>query len=478
MSNMIDITTSTNFLKKEINNWFTKKKPQLKYQILSVTIDEIPDLNCSDIVLLGDYLSSLQYIKTKNLQFNDFTFYVLAQKSKQIIIKLFKIAPERIIVIPRYDLLASEKKGIFEERKINKKESFVFFYGGRFSPEKNVHLILWAVYFLQTKYGLNITLKLAGNNLNEIKDLSNSLTQYYQYLKNTIDNLDWTIAPILYSNLDPENWIKAFQEDDIFINLTANFMEDFSISCAQAQMNSHRLIISDIGGQSDVNTGYGIKIPYWIFTDIANSFTWNKHIEQRGHRAATYIFNHLNKLNSSFSDFHATENIFNLNSNFDKFEIFNGRDFKQFTKSEKALTFYTEYMNIWCQTTTPLRQTLIINTNSTIKSDEISKKIMILKELDESQINTLYLDKQIHREYLNHLNYSQIKNIYIIESPNSSNQCIEDILKLPISEVDKLQVISTLTLVKKSVIIDRLKSNNIKFELYLDSFYEKSTTIT
>src|SRR5690606_23971117 len=80
-------------------------------------------------------------------------------------------------------------------------------------------------------------------------------------LKDYIKKMSWTSEPQIIQDLGPNQWLSEVGSDDVLINLSSYWMDDFSVSIAQAQEKGLPVLITDIGGMSDVVGSNVLKIP-------------------------------------------------------------------------------------------------------------------------------------------------------------------------------------------------------------------------
>lgn len=255
-------------LREAVTVWANKK--MLKSWMFFESFD-LPSINevesNKSFIFFGDFLASYIYFIENQIRNKD--IYVLCHKSKLIIESLESKTTNNIIVIDRYDLFEKTK----EEKDLPrlKKDSFDLIYSGRISRSKNIMNILFLVKKLQ-EYNPNIGLKIIGEFdpfLNITSEVSPYQFSIEKEVEDFIESGQWSKKPIIIRGHSSTSWLKEIKANDIMINLSSYWMEDFSVSIAQAQQLGIPVIVSDVGGLSDVEGKNVIKIPYHL---IGQSF--------------------------------------------------------------------------------------------------------------------------------------------------------------------------------------------------------------
>jgi hypothetical protein len=71
-------------------------------------------------------------------------------------------------------------------------------------------------------------------------------------IQKLIADLDWSIDPVFCENLGPHAWYREKIHNPMLVSLSTHFMEDFSVSAAQAQAQGWPCLVPSWGGFQDI----------------------------------------------------------------------------------------------------------------------------------------------------------------------------------------------------------------------------------
>lgn len=250
-----------------------------------------------DIVLFGNFLSDILNCYTwpnKKLR-----IWVLCERSKNCLVKIFKIKPTHVGVIPRSAIFEPQRR----RPAVSPEKEITFVYSGRVSRCKNIETLIFTVWNLQNKYDAKLIILGKADGLGipskGIKDISS--VQYAKKIQSLIYRLKWKEKPNWIKNLGPNEWKNKKFKNPILINLSTHTKEDFNVSAAQAEQMQWPAILSDWGAFADTQFRFKLLInPKLILSkknsavkgaQIANFIQRNWHILLRPRKYTHKQFN-------------------------------------------------------------------------------------------------------------------------------------------------------------------------------------------
>lgn len=257
---MLDIRTSQQVLRRKITEWLSDldDRDWLIYE--SFRKYELDDLKrAKKIILFGDFVCA--YLQLKQLGIKNKEVWVLCNKAKWLLEALDLKDIGQIKVVDRYLLFPlSESQSVMKDFS---KDEISLVYGGRISRAKNIKFLIYLTNYLQ-EVNAKVSLRIYG----EFDDFPNVASTGYKVqgsyrgeVEGLIQKLDWVTSPVLTHNLDENEWLDHVTADDLCINLSTYWSDDFSVALAQSQSKGLGIIASDIGGHSDLKGNNLIHIP-------------------------------------------------------------------------------------------------------------------------------------------------------------------------------------------------------------------------
>ncbi len=218
----------------------------------------VSDTNAvTDVVLFGSFLRRI--LESGNWPFSQVRLWCLSPSVKEVLSGLFGFKDQEIAVIPREKLFPQAAR-IRAFPDLNKPWTLVF--SGRLSPTKNLETFLVVGYFLQKLFSPELRLVLQGEFQDDLDPLCDRLRgeNYQTYIEKIVKSLDWTHAPQFLPSAKNHSWYEDHNLNPVFASFSLFSAEDFGVSVAEARMQGWPVIVSDWGGQRDVQGKSVIKI--------------------------------------------------------------------------------------------------------------------------------------------------------------------------------------------------------------------------
>lgn len=393
--------TSQLILKDAVSKWASERKISNLLVFESFDLPSREVLKSSEnIVLFGDFLASYLYFIENEIF--DKKIYVLCEKAKLVLDSIKAKKRPEVLVINRYELFPKSK--VLKSLPDFSKDEFDLVYSGRISRSKNIKKILYLVKELQ-KVNPRIGLKLVGE-FDQYLNVSSELNPYQYSIKKEVNdligNIVWTKTPEVIQGRGTNDWLEVLDSTDVLISLSSYWMDDFSVSCAQAQQYGFPLVVSDVGGLSDLAGDNIIHIPYHLIGQ--NSFICDEEMEEVHAACVSRFLYHTQKeqtesRNSSIEitppDF---EEIVALNA-FDYFRTSSGRE------------VLLKFESIWRRPRTKPRKVLFLKTkeqnhwSSLIKISDQIQKFWVQAQDEVTELVVVDVDQSIDKTLLfNNLN--------------------------------------------------------------------------
>jgi glycosyltransferase involved in cell wall biosynthesis len=275
------------------------EKVDIKYNIVDVDNISLKEIftkafNCKKVVVTAfnaDIAKVMLAIRTKFQLDVDFIFYLhgfsslgcwpLAEWKLTDIIKpndcfissasrdvaQFKVSSKsKVFKIP-FSIEATETK-----IDVDKNLPLSLYYVGRISEQKNIHVLLYALYlFKQLNEGVQFTLDIFGeyDKLGS-PNMGLQANAYDKYIQNLIKNLKLENEVITHGFVKRELIQDLIQPGKkIFVSASLHSDENFGMAVLKALISGHKAILSDWGGFSDFGEYYPDSTQYvqTIMTD-------------------------------------------------------------------------------------------------------------------------------------------------------------------------------------------------------------------
>jgi glycosyltransferase involved in cell wall biosynthesis len=275
--------TSINILKDRVTNYLSQN---------GITNIYFPDSDNDfptdhlkqevNIVLFGGFLKRI--LESGCWDFNSAHFWVLCTSVKKTLVELFDFPSSSISVINRESLF-----NISKVTAPSIKNGTDFVYAGRLSRVKNLDLLVWSVYYLQTEHNLDIKLNLIGGFEDSNHDYLGFINDdiYEKELSDLIESIDWKFSrPVIVDRMNWTDWPKLNFQNPHYISLSSFLGEDFAVSVAQAQELSWPCILSAWGGHRNVLGATLIPMNY-----VLPFLNKNVIVQKYAKNIASYILN-------------------------------------------------------------------------------------------------------------------------------------------------------------------------------------------
>ena len=269
----LNVETSINILKQRIDQWAKVKQLDSYLYIDSRNLPELSLINkFNTAIIFGDFLASFLFLIEKNAKIK--TVYVLCQKAKLILESLELKSKIKIEVINRYDLFPKTNPEKDFPDIFNDEVSLT--YSGRITQSKNIIVFLNFAHQLQL-INPQIKVKIFGefdDFLNIDFNRKDLIYSYQQLVEDYIKKLEWVSEPTLIHGLSEKEWVLKLDDKDLLVNFSTYWMDDFSVSVAQAQELGFPILCLDIGGLSDISGKNIITLPAYLLNSehVNNSF--------------------------------------------------------------------------------------------------------------------------------------------------------------------------------------------------------------
>lgn len=250
---------SLSILQQKVEDFFLQTRA--KNQEGNLWFADCPSLSKSteavtDVILFGSFLRRI--LESGNWPFSEVRLWCLSPSVKQVLNGLFGLRDDEVAVIPREELFP-QSAIIKPFPDLNKPWTLVF--SGRLSPTKNLETFLVVGYFLQKFFSPELRLVLQGEFQDDLDPLCDRLRgdNYQSYIKSIVSSLDWTHVPQFLSAAKNNPWYQDHKLNPVFASFSLFSAEDFGVSVAEARMQGWPVILSDWGGQRDVQGDSVIK---------------------------------------------------------------------------------------------------------------------------------------------------------------------------------------------------------------------------
>ncbi len=260
----LNVLTSVNILKDRVVLWAKENNIENYIFLESFNLPSTKMLKNNDIaILFGDFLACFSFLNENNTGIKK--VYVLCHKAKKLIESCESDKEIKVEVIKRYHL--------FKRSKIEKplpniiKDKVRLVYAGRITQAKNIKIFVKLANQLQ-KINPQISVKFFGEYDDFLNIDFNAKKLIYSYqaeVEKCISDLDWINPPSFTHELSATEWPLKLEPQDVVVNLSTYWMDDFSVSLAQAQEIGTPIICTDIGGLSDLTGKNIIKVPSYLF---------------------------------------------------------------------------------------------------------------------------------------------------------------------------------------------------------------------
>ena len=187
-----------------------------------------------DILLTGSFflrMLELPYWPVKNIR-----LWTLSEDIKNLLVEVFKLAPESIGIIPHPPL-----PEIKTSCELNH-----FIYAGRLSWGKNIEALLSLTSYLQQTTHPHLTLTLYGEKSDLPEESFGRITDDDFDIHQLIQIYPWKNTPVIKGN-NPQ-WFKELPAGAHYISLSTSMYEDFALSPTEAACNQTSLVLSCWGG--------------------------------------------------------------------------------------------------------------------------------------------------------------------------------------------------------------------------------------
>ncbi|MBH48594.1 MAG: hypothetical protein CME71_10540 [Halobacteriovorax sp.] len=391
----LNVKTSQLILKDAVSTWAIKKKIEDLLVFESFDLPTMAQLERTrNVVFFGDFLASYAYFQENNIA--DKTIYVLCQRAKELLQAVSPKVKNIIEVINRYELFPVE----VTEKSLPSftHDQFDFVYAGRISRSKNMMGVLNLVKEMQ-KINPKVGLKLIGE-FDPFLNISSEIKPYqYSIKKEVIDfieNNEWSKRPVIIQDPRSSSWLEQLDSSDIMLSLSSYWMEDFSVSLAQAQQRGFPLVVSDIGGHSDLEGENLIKIPYHLIGQ--NFFTYDAEMEQA---QATCCLNYL--LSGERGKF-GNRNVERID--LPKFEQILELNAFDFFKSSEGRSVFLNYEKAWKASGASTKKILFLKTkeqnhwSSLVKISDQIQKFWIEQQTVDTELIVIDVDQPLDKSRL------------------------------------------------------------------------------
>tara|TARA_R110000868_G_scaffold117600_16_gene312634 strand:+ start:14143 stop:16587 length:2445 start_codon:yes stop_codon:yes gene_type:complete len=391
----LNVKTSQLILKDAVTVWANKKNLEDLLIFESFDLPTMAQLErARNVVFFGDFLASYAYFQEHGIAHK--TIYVLCHRAKALLQAICPKVENIIEVINRYELFPVE----VTEKSLPSftHDQFDFVYAGRISRSKNMMGVLSLVKEMQ-KINPKVGLKLIGE-FDPFLNISSEIKPYqYSIKKEVIDfieNNEWSKKPIIIQGHDSSSWLDQLESTDTMLSLSSYWMEDFSVSLAQAQQRGFPLVVSDIGGHSDLEGENLIKIPYHLIGQ--NFFTYDTEMEQA---QATCCLNYL--LSEERGKF-GNRNVERID--LPKFEQILELNAFDFFKSSEGRSVFLNYEKAWKASGASTKKILFLKTkeqnhwSSLVKISDQIQKFWIEQQTVDTELIVIDVDQPIDKSTL------------------------------------------------------------------------------
>lgn len=264
--------TSLDILEAKCSDWFARNFPGEKCWMPDVA-DAPPQSTSGEVVhviLAGGFLR--RFLESGNWNLDKIKLWALSHATKRVLSQVLGIPSDLVGVIPRTELFpapirADAVSDPFPGPPLSPTfdgETWVF--AGRLSPTKNLEMLIYTVWFLQTEYGRNLRLELIGDFDDQAHpdDGVFPRPKYKPAIEALIAGLNWKIPPVIRPKTTSNAWLEADHQSPRFVSFSTFISEDFGVALAQAQAAGWPTLTSDWGGHAEAWGLSDIKFP-WVY---------------------------------------------------------------------------------------------------------------------------------------------------------------------------------------------------------------------
>jgi hypothetical protein len=279
-----------------------------------------PNSDIIDVVLFGDAAYALCFTQWWPRD-KKFRLWVLNQKLKAGLQHIFHFQDDEIGVIPREELLKRKRTPF--SFPLNSHVNLI--YSARKTKSKNFELSCFVAYELQ---------KLCFRH--DLTFIIYSLNRTPEELAFRMPVNDWFKRPILAGDKG-SNWADSAPARSVYINLSVDPLDDFSVSCAEAQEKGWPLILSERGPYLEVQKNSLILIPLELLKPKRKKVAMRKQARD----IAEYIVSHWSQFISLHPDKKRTRRPIPISS-----EFLNRKE-RLTAKLKRDLKYYPIDETIW-----------------------------------------------------------------------------------------------------------------------------------
>lgn len=417
----LDALTSVNILKERVELWASKNAIDNYIFLESFNLPTKEQLKNRKIAFLfGDFIACFAYLNENKTQVEK--VYVLCRKAKRMIDNCKEGKDIEVEVIDRYDLFKKAKIGNIFPNLMNDKVRLV--YAGRITRSKNITIFLRLANQLQ-KVNPHISVQIFGEYDDFLNIDFNGKKMVYSYqteVEKCINELEWSQPPSITHEISATQWPLLLEKQDLVVNLSTYWMDDFSVAIAQAQEIGIPILCTDIGGLSDVSANNVVKLPSFLLdSEFVNPSTEVDSIKAQN--ILEYI-----KVNKDLSPESMPHEALSYKlPEFKNLKLNQAFDFKN---TVEGRAFFKKYFEVWNHTAHPSKKILFLvsgEQNHWLSLQTISEHIKhfwLAYQQNGYALEMVNVDEALDKKYV-----SRLKSYDLIVAPSLSLNTIK-VMKL------------------------------------------------